>query len=213
VTADGKPVEGVQVKVNTYYEKAEKEDKTIFTGSTGADGTLRVPKMKAGRYILSTEYLGTEVGYDCFRVAAHRDSKAEKEMSYTWGDDAPETGAVRGRLTNGENDPKWSFVERLQHRPNTVAISGATLSLRGPATKDPYTTVTDGEGNFSFAGVPDGVYVLHVDEGKSKSGISHSYNDQIIRITNRAKTDDLDWQLGSAICGSAFFYFPARHGL
>ncbi len=212
VTADQTPLSGVRVEVKTFYQKAGKEDKVLFKGTTGADGSMRVPKLKSGHYILSAAYLGLPVAYDCFRVGGHS-GRPQKDMSYTWGDDAPSTGEIRGVLTNGEIDVKWSVVERMTHPRIAVPISGATLSLRGPSVKEPYTTITNADGRFDFSGVPNGVYVLHVDEGKSKSGFSHEKNDQMIRVSNESKPDDLNWQLGSAICGSAEFYFPARHGL
>jgi len=211
VTADGKPVSGVHVEVERNYSKVGKENKVRFTGTTAADGTVRIPKMKPGHYKLWAEYLGLSVDSDeCIDILSHATSKAEKEIHYTWGDDAPSTGAVRGKLTNGELDMKLSFAERLSHR-NAVPIAGAAISLRGPSTAEPFVTTTDADGSFSFSGVPDGVYVLHVDAGKSRSGIAHEHSDQMIRVSASAKADDLDWELGAAICGSAVFYFPGRH--
>jgi Domain of unknown function (DUF4198)/Carboxypeptidase regulatory-like domain len=214
VTADDKPVSGVLVEVETNYSKPGKENKIRFTGTTGADGSVRIPKLRAGRYTLSAEYLGLSIDYDeCLDVLSHPTDKAEKEIHYTWGDEAAAvTGQVRGKLMNGERDPKLPIVERITHL-KAVPIAGASLSLRSPSTKVPYTTTTGDDGSFVFSGVPDGTYVLHLDAGKSISGFTHEHDDQLIRVSNSAKPDDLEWELGAAICGSAIFYFPARHGL
>jgi hypothetical protein len=202
VSFDGKPLAGVQVEVSKYPVGDDEYEKVVFTGLTASDGNVRIPELGPGDYDLSASYLALSAGFECFHVLAHPGWRAKGHVNYEWGDEAAAvTGQIRGKLTNGERDPKLPVLERITQL-KAVPIAGATLSLRGPSAKEPYITTTGDDGRFAFTGIPDGTYVLHLDAGKSVSGISHQQNDQLIRVSGAAK----------AICGSAFFYFPARLG-
>lgn len=210
VTFASKPLAGVQVKI-TDGTPGNDVVKVVFSGTTSSDGSIRISELKPGDYNLTADYLEIGAAYRCFHVLAHSGWKAKRRVQYEWGDLAPATRYVRGQVVNNEEAPNLSRVQRMMHSVKSP-IAGATLTLRGPDSKGPYTTVTKNDGSFSFEGVPDGVYVLHLDAGQSTTGKSYGREDYLLSIAAKAEPDTLTWILNAGMCGGSDMKMSSKTG-
>ncbi|MGA3238089.1 MAG: carboxypeptidase-like regulatory domain-containing protein [Bryobacteraceae bacterium] len=110
-------------------------------------------------------------------------------MTYQWGDlVTAATRRIAGKLIDsqpgtGEN-PVWNLVHRVN-----VPIREAKLRLQNPITGDIYNTVSDEDGAFVIDRAPRGIYVLHVEGGRS--GRDYDGTDLAISLSPRASRDML----------------------
>jgi hypothetical protein len=85
---------------------------------------------------------------------------------------------VAGRLVDSQRDtggtPLWNIVHG-----DTVPIRGSTLKHTQPGA----------DGAFAFGHVPDGIYVLHVEGGRSSR--SFDGTDKLVRVIATASRDTL----------------------
>jgi hypothetical protein len=199
VTYKGKALPGVHVEVTTL---GDEENRVAFSGTTGGDGTVRVANLPPGKFDVDAEFLGIDAGYQCFHVSSRSSSKAQKRLSYTWGDSAPAVRQISGQLSNSQPNPSGDPISRLTHRVD-VPIGGAKLRLQGPLNATVYSAVTDADGNFSFDAIPEGTYVFHVDAATKPDGISYLSVDELVLVSKTAKADRFLLTIGAAVCGNS----------
>jgi len=177
VTHDNKPLAGVG-----FHIVAKGADQ--FSGLTDEKGIIHVPKLPPGLYWLNGDLLGTGVVYTCFHVGEKPSRKAKARLSYTWGDEAPGTSRIAGRLVDSQpgkgGTPIWNLVHRTE-----VPIVGAGLRLQDPITHAIYLASSDQDGRFSIEGVASGTYVLHIEGGEAGDR-SYDATDQLVRLDERA---------------------------
>ena len=111
-------------------------------------------------------------------------------MTYDWGDMAPATHQMAGRLIDNQPGQGGSPIWNLLHRVD-VPIRDARQKLQDPLTSVIYTTVSDSDGQFSFSGIPNGIYVLHIEAGTAPGEREYQSTDLLIRLTDNAKRDTL----------------------
>jgi hypothetical protein len=118
-----------------------------------------------------------------------------------WGDEAPATRRIAGRLIDsqpgtGEN-PIWNIIHRVN-----VPITEARLNLQDPVTRKSFSTTSDQTGTFAMEGIPAGIYVLHIEGGSG--GRDYEPTDLLIRLSPRATRDALELtrrEAGGGSCG------------
>jgi hypothetical protein len=123
-------------------------------------------------------------------------------LTYKWGDDAPATSRIAGKLVDSQpgkgGTPLWNLIHRVD-----VPITGAALRLQDPTSRAVYNAMSDRDGGFSFDAVPNGTYVLHI-EGGAAGGRAYDPTDSLIRLSSSA---DRDWlffkrrEAGGGSCG------------
>jgi WD40 repeat protein len=181
ITHEGKPLGGVRVQVAINGESK-------FTAMTGLDGKVHVTNLPVGEYWLDAELLGVNAGSGCFHVAPRTSRKAKLRINYEWGDLAPATRRLAGRLIESEpgkgGTPIWNTINRTN-----VPIGSANLRLQNPVTGRVLETTSDRDGSFSFDAIPNGTYVLHVDGGKSVR--DYDATDVLIKVSPNATRDSL----------------------
>lgn len=192
VTHDDKPLAGVTFDI---VSKGAKQ----FSGTTDEKGIVRIQTLPPGLYWLSGDMLGTGVVYTCFHVSGKPSKKARTDLTYTWGDDASATSRIAGRLLDSQPAKGGTPIWNLTHRVD-VPITRATLTLRDPFTHAVYSTTSDQDGHFSFEGLPNGIYVLHL-EGSSPDGHTYDPSDLEIELTSGAKRGELLFKGGPSGCG------------
>lgn len=187
VTHGGKPLPGVNVQVTRHATERGNE---LFSGKTAADGTVRIANLQPGEFWLSSELLGITAGTECFHVGLAPSRKAKKTVTYEWGDLAPATLQIAGKLVDSEpahgDNPIWNLVHRVD-----VPISEAKLKLQNPLTGAAYTSLTDLDGRFSFGPIPNGIYVVHIDGETVPSGRAYDAADLLVRLSGTAKASRL----------------------
>jgi hypothetical protein len=92
---DGKTLQGVSVRVTSNVENVTKVQ---FSGLTAVDGTVHVTNLPVGNYWLSAALLGIAAAYECLHVAARTSIKAKRTLTFDWGDMAPATRRIAGKL-------------------------------------------------------------------------------------------------------------------
>lgn len=189
VTHGDKPLAGVAFDI---VSKGAKQ----YSGTTDENGIVRIQTLTPGLYWLSGDFLGTGVAYTCFHVSGKPSKKAKKQLTYTWGDDAPATSRIDGRLTNSQPAKGGTPIWNLTHRVD-VPITGANLTLRDPSTHAVYSTTSDEGGHFSFEGLPNGTYVLHVEGGD----YTYDPSDSVVALSSTAKPSHLLFKGGPTGCG------------
>jgi Carboxypeptidase regulatory-like domain len=207
VTHNSRRLPGVSVVVTTFGQ-GENGNK-LFSGITSSDGTVRI-LLPAGTYWLDAKLLGITAGTQCFHISDHASRKAKRKIEYEWGDEVPATRRMAGILIDSR--PADSYGSRLENFLHTVdvPIGGAKLKLQNPLTGAVYTAVSDSDGNFSFNGIPGGVYVLHVMAGTTSGGHEYEATDVLIRLSDTAKSGAFQvvWsQPGYGSCGGASLEF------
>jgi hypothetical protein len=181
-THDGRILQGVAVKVTDATANLR------FSGITPPTGSHLVVSLPQGDYWLDADFLGIGAVYQCFHVAARPSRRAKRRMSYEWGTLAPATRRIAGKLVDSQagtgGNPFWNITHRVN-----VPITEARLRLENPFTRQIYSTVSDQNGAFAFAEVPDGTYALHIEGGGS--GRVYEPSDLLIRLSPSANRDSV----------------------
>jgi len=185
VKHDGKPLPGVAVWITS-----NAESNRMFSGTTARDGTVNVANLSPGEYWLNAELLGILAGSECFHIESRSSRKAKKSVTYDWGNLAPTTRQVVGKLIDSQpgqgGTPLWNLLHRVE-----VPIAQARLRLQNPLTGAISKTLSDDEGHFSFDGIPNGTYVLHIDGGTASGGSEYAASDHVIKVSDTAKQGTL----------------------
>lgn len=192
---EGKPLPGVTVQVTT-------EGSERFSGLTLADGTVHVSGLPPGDYWLNAEFLGIGAGYQCFHISGEPSRKSKRKLTYDWGDDAPATRRIAGRLIASQpgegGTPLWNLVHRIE-----VPIRGAALKLQSPTTGATYDMDSDSDGRFAFDGITEGLYVLHIAGGGTESR-DYDPTDLLVDLSPKARPNFLALErreAGGGSCG------------
>ena len=175
----GKPLPGVHVQI-TGAAQIERV--------TGPDGKAVNTALLPGDYWLRADLLGISAGYQCFHVAKKGSLRAKRSVQYSWGDEAPATRAVTGKLLDSQpgigGHPLWNITHRVR-----VPIVGAQVDLRNPITSEDFSTRSNQEGAFRFDHIPQGTYVLHVERGNI--GRIFDPTDLLLEVNPKATRDQL----------------------
>jgi hypothetical protein len=183
ITHQGIPIPGVTVQVTT---NTEHNTTTVFSGLTASDGTVHISSLAPGNYWLRADLLGIVAGSECFHVSARPSKKAKKVVKYVWGMSAPASRQIAGMLIDAQPSPGDTPLSRFLRVD--VPVSGANLKLQNALTGAVSTTVTDGNGAFSFGFLPNGTYVLHA-EGGSAGAREYDKADLLVRLSDTAASD------------------------
>jgi hypothetical protein len=198
LTHNGQPLAGALVDV---VNQAGNEKQ--FSDVTGPDGTVYVTNLPAGGFWLNAEYFGVPAAYQCFHIADHPSRNAKKRLTFDWGDYAPATRQVAGKLIDSQpgegGTPLWNMTHRVD-----VPIRGAAMKLKNALTGVVYSATSDDMGAFSFPTVPKGTYVLHIGGGTVKSGRDYDATDLVIDVSAKARGHSLlltNREPGGGSCG------------
>jgi hypothetical protein len=183
VLHDDKPLPGVTVRI---ARTGEGGDEKFFLGTTDSNGLVHVTNLPSGNYWIFTDLLGISGGTQCFHVAEHSTSNALKSLKYDWGDMAPTTKSVQGTLVNSQPGQTGTPIERLVHRVY-VPIPNAKLTLHDAHKGSAIATSTDDKGNFSYPGIPNGTYVLHIDSGEQDWTLFVSFGGKLAAVVVAAR--------------------------
>ncbi len=190
-----KPLAGVNFHITT-------KGTEVFSGATDENGAIHAGKLIPGEYWLSGDLLGIGVVYACFHVEAKPSRRAKSKLRYAWGDEAPATSRLAGSLIDSQpghgGTPIWNLVNRAE-----VPISGAELKLQDPISHAVYITSSNQQGHFSYEGLPDAVYVLHI-EGGAAGERTYDATDQLIKLDTHASRNWLLFKRrdgGAGSCG------------
>ena len=182
-THDGKILQGVTVKVTDAAAKLR------FSSVTPATGSHLVVSLPPGDYCLNADFLGIGAAYQCFHVSARPTRHAKRRVSYGWGDLAPATRHIAGKLIDSQSGTGGSPIWNITHRVN-VPITEARLKLENAITRQIYSTLSDQNGAFTFEEVPDGTYALHLEGGGS--GRDYEASDLLVQLSRSANRNSID---------------------
>jgi hypothetical protein len=173
-----------------------------FSEVTDDQGRLQVQNLAPAIYWLDGDFLGTNVVSICFHVNKKPSRKAKAKLTYTWGEDADPTTRMAGRLVASMpgkgGTPIWNLIHKVD-----IPVTAASLTLHDPLSGAQYTTTSDQDGRFSFEGLPDGTYVLHIEDGTAE-GFEYSPANSIIKLTNKSKRTQLLFKGGPSGCGGNY---------
>lgn len=185
VTHRDKPLAGVSVLVRGTRDVP----KDVFTGSTESAGIVEVANLKPGDYWLEVEKLGVYAAYYCFHVRERPTKKAASRSVHSWGNLAPATRQVVGKVVDHQLGTGGTPLWNLTH-PIEVPISDAALDLHNAVSGTVHPGRTDSQGQFVFRDVPEGTYVMRVsggmagDHGFESGGV-------LLRVSAKADGDSL----------------------
>lgn len=182
----GRPLVGANVEITAGVDEAYAQQ---FSGRTDQHGNVHIVGLPRGEYWLKADLLGIDAAYQCFHVADSPTKGAERELRFDWGDLAPSTSQVAGKLVYCEpTQGKKSMLSAL--RCNQLPVVGANFKLQHPTTGATYTAFSDVNGTFTFIGVPSGTYVLHVEGGRTADR-EYDSADLLIDLSPKARYDSL----------------------
>lgn len=161
-----------------------------FTVKTDKDGIARITNLAPGDYWLNAEYLYIGAAYHCFHVNERPSRKAKRNLAYDWGDLAPGTRRIAGKLLDSQAGKGGTPIWNLLHRVD-VPIVAAKLTLQNATTRAVYHTTSDANGAFAFDGIPNGTYVLHIDAGKVEPDRDYEASDHLVSLGSTAKRNSL----------------------
>jgi hypothetical protein len=170
-------------KVSTSVTRLPGDENKLFSSVTGTDGTVHIPSLPPGEYWLHSELLGIGAGGQCFHISSHPSRKAKQMVTFQWGDLAPTTSQIAGRLIDPDPGEGGALLQNIRNHV-VDPIRGATLRLQDPFTGAVYPNISDSDGNFTFGHLPSGTYVLHIEGGATPSGREYEPTDILIRLTN-----------------------------
>jgi hypothetical protein len=156
--------------------------------TTEATGVVLFENLPPGNYHISVSFLGIDAVYECFHVAKWKTARtAKRRLTYSWGDDAPKTRKIAGKLTS-----RYYIDEPREQHPNT-SVTGIHLTLIDPIMGTRYEATSDPDGFFFPSDIAEGVYVLHSEGDKSRR---YYPADILIRLSRTAARKKLVLELG-----------------
>jgi Carboxypeptidase regulatory-like domain len=161
-----------------------------FTVTTDNDGVARITNLAPGDYWLNAEYLDIGAAYHCFHINERPSRNAKSNLTYDWGDLAAGTRHIAGKLLDSQPGKGGTPIWNLLHTVD-VPIVAAKLTLRDTTTKAVYHATSDANGAFSFDGIPNGTYVLHIDAGTIEPGRTYEASEHLISLSSTAKYNSL----------------------
>jgi len=182
-----KPLPGVTVEITGPQRTS---DAKKFAVTTDRDGIAHITNLAPGDYWLNAEYLGIGAAYHCFHVKEKPSRKAKRNLAYDWGDLAPATRRIAGKLVDSQPGKGGTPIQNLLHRVD-VPIAEAKLRLQNATTGAVYHSTSDANGAFAFDGIPNGTYVLHIDAGMVEPGREYEASDHLIALGATARRDSL----------------------
>jgi hypothetical protein len=178
----GKPLPGVLVTVIP-------EGDVDIAATTEAAGSVLFENLRPGNYHLSVSMLGITTVYQCFHVAKQTTTlTAKRSMTFTWGDSAPETRQLAGKLVSNR-----VLIDANGQHPDPASVAGIHLALTNALTGIRYETTSNPAGSITFSNIAEGVYVLHSDADESRH---YGSGDLLIRLGPTAARTELLLQLG-----------------
>lgn len=195
-----KPLPGASIEITGPQGTSDAKKLTVRTGK---DGIARISNLAPGDYWLDAEYLDIGAAYHCFHVNEKPSRKAKRSLTYDWGDLAPGTRRIAGKLVDSQPGKGGTSILNLLHRVD-VPITGAKLTLQNATTGDVYRTTSGTNGAFAFDGIPSGTYVLHIDAGKVEPDREYEASDHLIALGSSARRDSLllkRHEAGGGSCG------------
>jgi len=182
-----KPVHGATIEITGPQDTSGAKR---FTVTTDKDGIAHIANLAPGDYWLDAEYLNIGAAYYCFHVNEKPSRKAKRKLAYDWGDEAPGTRRIAGKLLDSQpgkgGTPIWNILHRVD-----VPIVAAKLTLQNATTRAVYHSTSDANGTFAFDGIPNGTFVLHIDAGKIEPDHDYEASDHLINLGSTAKRDSL----------------------
>jgi hypothetical protein len=192
VTHDERPLAGVD-----FHIKAKAAER--FSGITDEKGIVHIPALPPGLYWLDGDILGTGVVSTCFHVGEKTSKRAKTKLTYSWGDEAPATTRIAGRLIVSQPAKGGTPIWDLTHKVD-IALATVDLTLHDPISHAAYMTTSDKDGQFSFEGLPNGTYVLHIQGGKAGE-FTYDPTESVIKLAGSAKRSELLFKGGPSGCG------------
>lgn len=190
--------------VVTWVARFPGSDDRSFSSVTGADGIVHIEHLQPGEYWLASEYLGIGAGGICFHVNSHPSRKAKEAIAYRWGEDAPPTRQIAGKIIDPAPGEGAVYLQNIIHHV-VAPIRDADFKLQNPLTGTAYTASSDSDGNFSFGEIASGTYVLHVEGGATPVGHELQPTDFLIRVDGTAVRDKLLLERsGGSTCGGPY---------
>ncbi|HSR05737.1 MAG TPA: carboxypeptidase-like regulatory domain-containing protein [Bryobacteraceae bacterium] len=149
----GKPLKGVLVEVTPDGDGLD------IAGTTEAAGAILFENLRPGNYHISVSMLGITTVYQRFHVAKWTTAlTAKRTMTFNWGDDAPETRQIAGKLVS-----RRVLIDASGQHPDLASVPGIHLTLTDALTGMRFETTSTPEGLIGFSDIAEGVYVLHSD--------------------------------------------------
>ena len=179
----GKPLQGVLVEVTS-------DDGVVDTaGTTEAPGMIQFENLRPGNYHISISMLGINTVYQCFHVSKWTTGlNAKRALTYNWGDDAPETRHIAGKLVS-----RRFIVDANGQHVDPASVAGIHLTLTDALTGMRYETTSSAEGLINFGAIAEGVYVLHSEADERRR---YYPGGMLIRLSPAATRTDLVLELG-----------------
>jgi hypothetical protein len=187
----------------------------IVTELTDSSGRATIKKLpRGGEYHIRVSYLGVTAGEDCFHVRAQSSASARSTLRYGWGGYGVSMRAVAGRLEESQPGKGVTLMTGkggallvgegghpiLNFDPGvTVPIEGVTTSLENALTREVLRSQSDDKGLFRFPDVPDGIYVLHIEGGKTAR--AYAPTDMVVPVSHTATRDSVVLTLSEDSCG------------
>lgn len=182
-----RPLFGASVEITGPQNTGDGKKITV---TTDEEGIARIEDIAPGDYWLNAKYLRIDAAYQCFHVNERPSRKAKHSLTYDWGDEAPSTQRIAGRLLDSQPGKGGTPIWNLLHRVD-VPVVAAKLTLQNATTRVAYHTTSDASGSFAFDGIPNGTYVLHIDAGKIEPDRDYEESDHLISLGLTAKLDSL----------------------
>jgi len=187
VSHQDRPLPRVSVQI---ADNSESGGHQTFSELTGSDGRAHFANLPPGDYWIQADLLGIAAAYECFHISRSPSRKARKNRRYDWGDDAVSAVQAAGRLIDSQPGKGSNALQNAIHRIN-VPITEAKMELRQPVTGMTYSTTSNGNGQFTFDHVPEGIYVLHIDAGTAPGNRPFDETDLLVQFSHTAKRGTL----------------------
>jgi len=180
-----RPLLGAKVEITSGVNGAYAQR---FSGTTDQHGKVYIAGLPKGEYWLKASLLGIDAAYQCFHVAKSPTRKAKRDLKFDWGDWAPSTRQIAGKLVYCE--PAKDKGPVLSFLCTSVPVMGTKFTLQHPVTGATYAATSDEKRSFTFKDVPSGTYVLHAEGGRTPDR-AYDSTDVLINLNPDARNDAL----------------------